>query len=569
MIPLEHASALTGLGDAAIEALRSAARERQVRAGTTVLRRGVSGTELLVVAAGGVRVDCGPERAPLFLGPGEVLGEASLLAGTPISANVIADRDTRFWVVPGDRLLALVVEHPELRSALTDLLVQRRANDMAARTAPAPQVVLIEELEDATLSSEWTRVLRSAVARHVEDVTLIELGDDPNGEHEVKSWRRGAAPGAILLVHVESSALAGLRHVVERGDAVLRSSSDVERGATLQITRWGLADHAGVRVAGPNRAPRGERWAFSVVRDEIAGTASSTPALDRLARWIARRQVGIALGAGAARGFAHLGVLAELESLGIPVDRIAGTSMGGIAALLYGLGGDGAGGIENGAKTLGKAGARRVHWWPRSSFLSDRELRRRAAEVAEGRSFADLPLPVSVVATDLVAGERVVIERGAVDEAFFVTSAVPGALPPVVDGDRVLVDGALVSRIPFDLLSPDRCALRIAVNVIPSPDERDGARQRSARDLRRAMGRWLGMRSVLGRSWELLGWWHGERDAAGADVLIEPRTGNFDGYDFANVWRPMVDAGRAAIRERADELRTLAEDRLGRVAVEK
>jgi hypothetical protein len=119
------------------------------------------------------------------------------------------------------------------------------------------------------------------------------------------------------------------------------------------------------------------------------------------------------------------------------------------------------------------------------------------------------------------------------------------------------VDGALVARIPLDLLPPWRSGLRIAVNVLPAPGE-SSVWAEEGRTLRKRIQSLFGFREVLSRSWNHLGWNHGARDAAEADVLLEPRTHEHSGIDFATAWEPMVEAGREAVREHASELRAAA-----------
>ena len=139
------------------------------------------------------------------------------------------------------------------------------------------------------------------------------------------------------------------------------------------------------------------------------------------------------------------------------------------------------------------------------------------------------------------------LERGSVARAIVPTSAIPGLLPPVAHEGALMVDGALVSRIPADLLDRRRCGLKIAVNVVPAPGEEMDA-ELPAGELARRVERFLGVREVLSRSWELLGWWHGAAEAEGVDVLIEPMTRSQTGYSF-NAIDQMIEVGSRATRE--------------------
>jgi NTE family protein len=549
-----------GLDHTARARFSQVATLRSVRAGSLILRKGASGRELLVVASGGVTVRAIEGAPPALLGPGEVLGEMSLVTGQPISATVIAAQDTTLWVVTANDFHALVEECPPLAAALLNNLSRRlRGREAATAGVLAPQVVVLEETAtpDTLASALGVAVSRYAPATEIQRATTPEAG-----QRLAQEWRQSATRDAVLLLAMPRHGIDAMERSLVAGDGVIRTADGSQRTASTHPL--GIADRAWWTITPRAPSPDAAPWAFPVDSGETARVTNGAPfdparmpALDRLVRWIARKQVGVAMGAGGARGFAHLGVLAELESLGLPIDCLTGTSMGGMAALLFGLAGNGIRGIELAGKAL--PGTNRRSWFPRSALFSDRELRRRTEAVVGRRTFAELSHPVAVVASDLVRGERVVLDRGSVALAYLATSALPGGLPPVADGDRVLVDGGVITRLPLDLLPRSRCAMRIAVNVTPSPhDTMDDAER--ARRLRQRFERTFGFRDVLAHSWRLLGWIHGTRDAAEADIVLEPRTREHSAFDFGASWRTLVDAGRASVREHASEIQAIAAD---------
>lgn len=561
MLPLDDVPTFQELPASARRRLRDLAEQRLVRRGQQVLRRGTRGRELLAVASGGLRVEPGGGRPALLLGPGELVGEMSLLTGQPVSAHVLAEKDSHLWSWSRETVEQLLDEDDDLRRVLTDVLVRHlRERQQAGGPGSGPQLALLGLPDDRALGQAWLERLARACERWSPAVRARLARADAELLEEVEGWRAEAPADGLLLLALPQDELVDLRRLVRDGDAVVRHADTREAEATAVVASWGLADHALVRRERPRGDPHA-RWTFRLDPDELGDEVplddAHAPELLRLARWLCRQQVGVALSAGAALGFAHVGVLAELAALGLPVDRVVGTSMGGVAALMYGMAKDGEQAIEKCVWTLGRPHKRSWHWLGRRSLLSDRHLRGRAATIAEGRCLGDLRVPVSVVSTDLVRGEKVVLERGPVAEAFFATGAVPGVLPPVDDGDRVLVDGALVSRLPVDLLPERRCGLRIAVNVIPPPRER-AATADDAAELRARMAKPFGFLQALATSWDLLSWWHGARDAADADVLIEPVTVDHSGLDFAESWPELVEAGRDAVRQQADELRAAA-----------
>jgi NTE family protein len=159
-----------------------------------------------------------------------------------------------------------------------------------------------------------------------------------------------------------------------------------------------------------------------------------------------RPGVGLALGGGFARGFAHLGVLQVLEQHHIPISHIAGTSVGSILGAAYASGAPLARIIET-CRTLR---FRDIARWrvSRLGLASNQRLENLIARVFESRQFEDLRIPLAVVATDLASGEPVVFTQGNLVDAIRASCAFPGLFEPVEIGTRCLADGGLVAPVP-------------------------------------------------------------------------------------------------------------------------
>jgi len=180
-----------------------------------------------------------------------------------------------------------------------------------------------------------------------------------------------------------------------------------------------------------------------------------------------RRLIGLALSGGGARGLAHIGVLKVLEDEGIPVDLIAGTSMGGVVAATYasGLTPDF---LEQ--ESLRMASPRRLLALvdlsvPRRGFVAGRRLCEYLAPYLGGRTFAGLRIPLTLVAVDLNCGRKVYLRQGQVLEAVRATIAMPGVLRPVERGDQLLVDGGLLDNLPADAVREMGADVVIAVDI--------------------------------------------------------------------------------------------------------
>jgi len=159
-----------------------------------------------------------------------------------------------------------------------------------------------------------------------------------------------------------------------------------------------------------------------------------------------RPGIGLALGGGFARGFAHLGVLQVLEQHHVPISCIAGTSVGSILGAAYASGAP----LARIIATCRTLRLRDIARWrvSRLGFASNHRLGDLIERVFEARQFEDLQIPMAVVATDLNSGEPVVITHGNLIDAIRASCAFPGLFEPVEIGTRCLADGGLVAPVP-------------------------------------------------------------------------------------------------------------------------
>jgi NTE family protein len=173
---------------------------------------------------------------------------------------------------------------------------------------------------------------------------------------------------------------------------------------------------------------------------------SNQSGLDNRAVPAPRPGIGLALGGGFARGFAHLGVLRVLEQNHIPIACIAGTSVGSILGAAYASGAP----LARIIATCRTLRFRDIARWrvSRLGLASNHRLGDLIGRVFEARQFEDLRIPMAVVATDLNTGEPVILTHGNLVDAIRASCAFPGLFEPVEIGTRCLADGALVAPVP-------------------------------------------------------------------------------------------------------------------------
>lgn len=197
---------------------------------------------------------------------------------------------------------------------------------------------------------------------------------------------------------------------------------------------------------------------LSVAPPPASGKAENGPAPRRV-------KIGLALGAGAARGWAHIGVLREFEERGIFPDVIAGTSIGAVVGGCYAAGKLNQ--IEAFARSLTK---RRVFALMDLSFsgvslISGERLKAALEQEVGGQLIEKLPIPFAAVATEVGTGHEIWLQRGALDLAIRASYALPGIFEPVRVGDRYLFDGALVNPVPVTVCRALGAEYVIAINM--------------------------------------------------------------------------------------------------------
>jgi len=176
-----------------------------------------------------------------------------------------------------------------------------------------------------------------------------------------------------------------------------------------------------------------------------------------------RPKIGLALGSGGARGFAHLGVLKVLEKERIPIDLIAGSSMGALVAALYASGL----GIDRLYK-LAMVFKRNNYidlTVPKMGLIAGKRVKEFIRLITKGKNIEELNIPIAIVATDIQKCERVIFCEGNIADAVRASISIPGIfVPERIDG-RLLVDGGVIDRIPASVAREMGADIVIGVDV--------------------------------------------------------------------------------------------------------
>ncbi|MEX0682878.1 MAG: patatin-like phospholipase family protein [Dehalococcoidia bacterium] len=368
------------------------------------------------------------------------------------------------------------------------------------------------------------------------------------------------SPGRLGHFSPGSAARTTLAVISEAGDGALPTwfhDLDAE-GSTIEAAVCTKATAAGRLIEVLE-----EQLRNSVVRLAIAATdipelmddggVEFRRSIDRLARRIGYMEIGVALGAGAAKGFAHIGVLRVLEEHGVPVDYVAGCSIGAVVGSLY------AGGtsFEDMTEIMRGADRKLTRWTlPIWSLWSDAGLKKLLQENGARVRFSELAIPFAAVACDVVTGREVVIRRGTVWKAVRASVSVPGLFPAAILGNKRLADGGLVSPVPSQTARSLGADVVIAVDLMgPSARGRNSGPPKPRRNGARLSA--PNLVEMLWRSMEIMQEEITIRSASTADVTVEPQLMRTRWKDFSHRGPEYIEAGAAAAREKLPEIHAL------------
>jgi NTE family protein len=274
------------------------------------------------------------------------------------------------------------------------------------------------------------------------------------------------------------------------------------------------------------------------IESTSTGTSTAVPILIEPVVPLKVLNLGLALGSGAARGFAHVGVIQVLEEAGIQPDLVVGTSAGSLVAALYASGKNSTQ-LRRVAETMEEAEI--TDWMMpilNRGALRGEALARYVNTQVGGRLIEQMKIPLGIVATDLHNGEPMLFQRGNTGSAVRASSAVPAVFQPVKIGTREYVDGGLVSPVPV------RQAREMGANVIIAVDISTDPEGSPASDTFQILMQTF---NIMGKSLNTV-------LLKDADVVVKPALMGVKSADFA-ARRKSIEAGREAMLKAMPKLK--------------
>ncbi|MGV0989646.1 patatin-like phospholipase family protein [Limnohabitans sp.] len=268
------------------------------------------------------------------------------------------------------------------------------------------------------------------------------------------------------------------------------------------------------------------------VNSEVKTTPTPTQSSPTVEVPLVRRPVhlGLALGGGAARGFAHVGVIQVLEEAGLKPSHVVGTSAGSLVAALY-ASGKSVPELRKAAETMEEAEI--TDWMVpllNRGALRGEALAKYVNAQVGGRNLESMKIPLGIVATDLRSGEAITFRRGNTGSAVRASSAVPAVFQPVRIGDREYVDGGLVAPVPVHQAREMGANFVIAVDISSDPEGNP------AGDTFQIL---LQTFTIMGKSINTLA-------LKDADLVVRPALSGVKSADFS-ARRRSIEAGRVAM----------------------
>lgn len=437
---------------------------RRFPTGSTVIAQGDTTDELYVVEEGVADVfvadSGGREHHVGSVHAGGTLGEMSLFTGQSAAGTVRASSDLEVLVVHALEFERIATEFPVVYRNLGAILSERlaRTNRLATREGPGRVVVL----RDSGAQPLLAYGVAASIAWHTRASAVLVVGA---GDPEVQ------ALASLLGVDVGAGIVrrAGAHVVTCAADALgatVHELSGSYESILVHLREDALAPsvEATVLDLGAQHAPAFSAADLEALRDGLLPNSTDAGrSIGRAARSLCGLSLGIALGAGSVRGFAHLGVLRAFDKLGLHADCIAGSSVGGAVASLYALGRT----DEERIDTLMRIGPHLVRYGiPRKGLLSNRAVRRFLHNEAGETRIEDLQIPLALVAANILTQQEVVFRSGLLWQAVMASLSIPGVYPALWIGEHLVVDGGVLNPVPVNIAAEMGAGVVVAVKLM-------------------------------------------------------------------------------------------------------
>jgi NTE family protein len=511
-----------------------------------------------------------------FLGrisAGESVGEMALISGKARSATVIALRDSEIGRWSKHAFEHLMLSHPQGLLRIAQLTVQRLENiqqsqNRSTRAALQTFAVLPHDIEVDAVS------FASELVDALNKIGRAELIWNVRGSEHTSHWFHNVERANDFVVYVtDPQPTAWTKLCLRQADSLLllaRADSKAKEWQVLDTPRVGRLHEHRIELI----LQHDEKIAAGAAREWIDlhpnvqhHHVRQRADIERVARLLTGRGIGLTLSGGGARGFAHIGVLKALEEARIPIDAVGGTSIGAIIA----------GGVAAGwnydemvyhiKRCFVETNPLNDYTFPLVALVSGRKVSRLLRQEFGEVQIEDLPLPYFCVSANLTTGHSAIHRRGDLWRWLRASVAIPGVLPPVFCKGEVFVDGATINNLPVDIMRDFGRGPVIGVDVgaervfTTQVDESEGPPFWKFIQWLRGKHKIVNIFQILSRAGMINSTANTAAVREHSDLLLQPPLGNLDLLNWQAFDRTVEAGYRYAVEKLAANRELLQMDR--------
>ena len=542
-------------------------QETRYEAGTTILNQGGYSQALYFLRSGrlAVKVRKGDHRETVaHLQPPAVFGELSFITGRACSADVEVVVDANVVSLPKSAMARIETHRDRIVHGMMNVLAER-LHDTVSKGAKAPEspVILLRNLPHWEAPGSFAAELAKSLSRQTDHETLlVHLSEEPAAE--LRPLSNAAFETTVAVDAVDESLRAGIAQRLTdwktRFTNVILSPVG-PRSVIVAERIDAFADSIGV-LAGP-----GDPLPDAAGEDKFIVQSAAAPTLrtlcgnqqliweaaeseqayrqgrsatqrfirtvDSIARSILGLQVGVALGGGAAWGWAHIGMLEQFEKAGLPIDVVSGCSMGSVIGALR-CSGFSVMELFDIAEYWRTRTRRFVEWrfW-RMSLISEKVATKVFTSYFGERTLNQMEIPYWANAVDIKTGHEYTIQDGSIVDCIRASIALPGLLPPFEKGKSLLVDAGIMDPVPVNLVRRMGASYVVAVNAMAALESQ-------------TLSKRFQMIDIMMRCTRIMGHEIGQaRAEESANIVVTPTLGDISMLDFGKS-PEIIECGRRA-----------------------
>jgi len=472
-----------------------------LKKGDLLFRQGDTGDSLYILLNGRLRAvtDAGTKTERILgdITKAETVGEMALFANEVRSASVIAVRDSELVRFPKQLFDQIKIRHPQILIPISNVIINRlkKANTLDDSKLEVKNVAIFPASPGTNLSRFIDPLVESISnicsvfhlsSNRVDQLMGIkgisQAAIDTPEEMQLLQWIEEREDiSKLILFEADLHDSEWTRRCIRQSDRIMvvgRFGSDPNPSILEQQLIYDPDDayspekNLVILHSGRTQLPSGTSdWLKNrKLRSHYHICEDDTADVKRLARILTNQAIGLVLGGGGSRAYAHIGVLMALKESGIPVDMVGGTSMGAVIASQIAMGKSEEEMISLQKMINDKVKPFSEYNLPIISIYGRKRLSAAMQDYYGDIQIEDLWLNAFFVSTNLTQAESVIHRSGSLKKAVTASMSLPGVLPPVVENNELLVDGCVLNNLPGDVMKEINSGKTIVVNVNPKED---------------------------------------------------------------------------------------------------